>query len=208
MQIKKDYTREQIVAAAKGIFLKKGFSKTSMRDIAKGAGIGVSNIYNYYDSKDKLFRTILAPLITELEKTMYEHDNANNQEQFIQYLFGEGDMFIEKHVQFYLKFIINFHDELQLLLYKAQGSSLETYIDEYTEKCTQQVLSSMEDLKRKYPKFCVTHTPFTYHVQTVWMFSFISEVIKHQLKPQEIRDAIEDYIQFEFAGWRALMNKR
>ena len=48
MQIKKDYTREQIVEIAKRVFLKKGYAKTSMRDIANGAGIGVSNIYNYF----------------------------------------------------------------------------------------------------------------------------------------------------------------
>ena len=48
MQIKKDYTREQIVEVAKRVFLKNGYAKTSMRDIAKGAGIGVSNIYNYF----------------------------------------------------------------------------------------------------------------------------------------------------------------
>ena len=29
-----------------------GYAKTSMRDIAAGAGIGVSNIYNYFKSKD------------------------------------------------------------------------------------------------------------------------------------------------------------
>ena len=52
MQIKKDYTREQIVEIAKRVFLKNGYAKTSMRDIAAGAGIGVSNIYNYFKSKD------------------------------------------------------------------------------------------------------------------------------------------------------------
>ena len=41
MQIKKDYTREQIVEVAKRVFLKRGFAKTSMRDIAAGAGVGV-----------------------------------------------------------------------------------------------------------------------------------------------------------------------
>ena len=43
MQIKKYYTREQIVEIAKRVLLKNGYAKTSMRDIAKGAGIGVSN---------------------------------------------------------------------------------------------------------------------------------------------------------------------
>ena len=40
------------------------------------------------------------------------------------------------------------------------------------------------------------------------MFSFISEVIKHNLSADEIRRAIEDYIKFEFGGWRTLMNTK
>lgn len=70
MQIKKEYTCEQIVEVAKKVFLKNGYAKTSMRDIAKGAGIGVSNIYNYFKSKDELFRHIVMPLIKEFEKIM------------------------------------------------------------------------------------------------------------------------------------------
>lgn len=206
MQIKKEYTREQINIVAKRIFLKKGFSKTSMRDIAKGCGIGVSNIYNYYKSKDELFRHVVSPLIAELEKMMYEHHNVSDQDQFLSYARGESDDMIIEHVKEYLRLINNYHDELKLILYKAQGSSLETFIDDYTEKCTQQVLVFMDEFKRHYPEMGVIHTTFTYHVHLVWMFSFISEVIKHQLKPDEIRDAIEDYIQFEFSGWRALMN--
>ena len=68
MQIKKDYTREQIVEIAKRMFLKNGYAKTSMRDIAAGAGIGVSNIYNYFKSKDELFRHIVGPLITDVTR--------------------------------------------------------------------------------------------------------------------------------------------
>ncbi|MCR4592169.1 MAG: TetR/AcrR family transcriptional regulator [Bacteroidaceae bacterium] len=208
MQIKKVHTREMIVEVAKREFLKKGFAKASMREIAKGACIGVSNLYNYFQSKDELFRYIVLPLILELEKMMHQHHNVEDQDQFVKYARGEGDDMIAEHVQAYLKLINNHRDELKLLLYQAQGSSLENYIDEYTEECTRLVFQFMDDFKRIHPGFSCIHSSFTYHVHTVWMFSFISEVIKHQLKPHEIKDAIEDYIQFEFSGWRALMNHR
>lgn len=208
MQIKKDYTREQIVEVAKQVFMTKGYTKTSMRDIAAGVGIGVSNIYNYFKSKDELFRHIVAPLLKELERMMYEHHNVNDQDQFVRYAQGDGDDMLTEHVQSYMKLINNHRDELKLLLYQAQGSSLENYIDEYTEECTQQVLTFMNKFKRKYPHFGVIHTPFTYHIHLVWMFNFISEVIKHQLKPQEIQQALEDYMAFEFIGWRALLNHK
>lgn len=206
MQIRKDYTRDQIVEVAKQVFLDKGYAKTSMRDIAAGVGIGVSNIYNYFKGKDELFRHIVAPLLAELERMMHEHHDVNDQEQFIRYARGDDDMLAD-HVQAYMKLINNHRDELKLLLYQAQGSSLESYIDQYTEDCTQQVLVFMNELKRKYPQFSVIHTPFTYHIHMVWMFGFISEVIKHQLTSDEIKAAIEDYIAFEFTGWRALMNR-
>ena len=91
MQIKKDYTREQIVEVAKRVFLKRGFAKTSMRDIAAGAGVGVSNIYNYFKGKDELFRHIVTPLITEMERMMHDHHNVDNQEQFARYVCDASD---------------------------------------------------------------------------------------------------------------------
>ena len=207
MQIKKEYTQELIVRIAKGYFLDRGFAQTSMRDIAQGAGIGVSNLYNYFKSKDELFRYIVSPLIAELEQMMHDNHNMNSHEEFLRYASGQSDEMLMEHVQAYMRLINNYRDELKLILYKAQGSSLDTFIDDYTEKCTHLVLLFMNDFKNKYPAFSATRTTFTYHVHMVWMFNFISEVIKHELKPQEIKRAIEDYIQFEFAGWRAIMNK-
>jgi AcrR family transcriptional regulator len=206
MQIKKEYTREQIVTVGKGVFLRKGFAKTSMRDIAKGCGIGVSNIYNYFNSKDELFRHIVTPLTTELERMMHDHHNVRDHEQFMKYARGENNELMMDHVQEYLSMINNHRDELKLILYQAQGSTLENYIDVYTDECTKEVLKFMKAFKRSYPDFRVNLSPFTYHIHMVWMFNFISEIIKHDLKPREMKKAIEDYIQFEFSGWRAIMN--
>lgn len=208
MQIKKDYTREQIVEVARRTFLKRGYVKTSMRDIAAGVGIGVSNIYNYFKSKDELFRHIVSPLIIKLERMMREHHNVKDQGDFLCCATGQSNGMVGDHVREYMLLINNHRDELKLLLYQSQGSSLENFIDTYTDECTQLILAFMNEFKRKYPEYGVTQTPFTYHVHTVWMFSFISEVIKHDLPVDEIRRALEDYIQFEFGGWRTLMNTK
>lgn len=55
MQTLKSNIREMILKAARGKFARKGFLKTSMRDIADAAGMGVGNIYNYFAGKDELF---------------------------------------------------------------------------------------------------------------------------------------------------------
>ena len=125
MQIKKDYTREQIVEIAKRVFLKKSYAKTSMRDIAKGADIGVSNIYNYFKSKDELFCHIVAPLTYKLGQMMHDHHNVNDQDRFVRYARGESDDMLADNVKEYMLLINNHRDELKLLLYQSQGSSLD-----------------------------------------------------------------------------------
>ena len=205
MQTKKESVHEQIAAAAKEVFLRKGFMKTAMHDIAKGAGVGVSNIYNYFRSKDELFRYIVTPLIVEMERMLQEHHNTRYQDQFQKYANEGSDEMMKEHMQAYIRLIGNHKDEMKLILYKAQGSSLENFIDDYTEECTRQVVEFMDDYKRKRPQTGMVRTRFTYHVHTVWMFSFMSEVIKHRLTFDEMEKAVEDYVQFEFAGWSEVM---
>ena len=124
MQIKKDYTREHILNVSKQIFRRDGFAQASMRDIVKRAGIGVSSIYNYFKSKDELFCCIVTPLILELEGMMREHHTVKEQEAFLNSVTGEGDVMITNNVQEYMRLINNHRDELKLLLYQSQGSSL------------------------------------------------------------------------------------
>jgi AcrR family transcriptional regulator len=48
-------TEEQIIAAAKKIFLQKGLAGARMQDIADEAGINKALLHYYYRSKEKLF---------------------------------------------------------------------------------------------------------------------------------------------------------
>lgn len=80
MQTLKKEIRDKIIAAAKDEFLKKGFPGSSMQVIAKRAGISVSNIYNYFPSKERIFETVtdgvsrsLKNLVMDLPSYWREH---------------------------------------------------------------------------------------------------------------------------------------
>lgn len=53
-------------------FLKNGYMKTSMRQIAQEVGVGVGNLYNYYPNKDILFQAIVSPATSLLERMVQE----------------------------------------------------------------------------------------------------------------------------------------
>jgi AcrR family transcriptional regulator len=56
----KSQRRDEIMAAAKKVFARKGFHATTIADIAKEAGLAYGSIYWYFDSKDDLFHALMA----------------------------------------------------------------------------------------------------------------------------------------------------
>lgn len=62
--------KETIEDAARELFIKQGFHATSMRDIAKGAGVSLGNLYNYYETKDGIFESIINGYLTVIDEKL------------------------------------------------------------------------------------------------------------------------------------------
>jgi len=72
---KKSERRERIFSAAVDLFNKKGFSNTSMQDIAEKASLAVGTLYNYFPSKNDLLLDIMQE---EMEITITGDDALFN----------------------------------------------------------------------------------------------------------------------------------
>lgn len=59
----KNNTEEQIIIAAKQVFLEKGFAETSMSDIAAKAGINRPGLHYYFRTKDRMFEAVFADIV-------------------------------------------------------------------------------------------------------------------------------------------------
>ncbi|MEX1044144.1 MAG: TetR/AcrR family transcriptional regulator [Acidimicrobiia bacterium] len=60
--------RDRITDVAAELFLRNGYSQTSLRDIAAGAGIKAGSIYYHFESKEALLADILQRGITVMEE--------------------------------------------------------------------------------------------------------------------------------------------
>lgn len=60
-------TKNEILLAAVELFAEKGYRETSMRDIAKSAGIRPASIYNHYASKELIMETLLEFYLERME---------------------------------------------------------------------------------------------------------------------------------------------
>ena len=57
-QRERERRRQQIIVAAKRVFSERGFSKTTMEDIAREAELSPGTLYLYFKNKDELYASL------------------------------------------------------------------------------------------------------------------------------------------------------
>lgn len=197
-----DGMREKILDEARKAFEKYGFLKASMRDIAHGAGISTGNIYNYFKGKDELFRAVVRPATYSLHVMLEQHHGLE--------FASVCDMLTEEYFRHttdeYLTLIHSHRTLLGILFFKAQGSSLERFKEEFTDKATAQVKLWIDKEKSAHCDMNAVVTDFFLHLNTVWMFSFFEEIIMHDIRGEYLEQVVSEYIKFEISGWKCMFN--
>ena len=96
--------RREIFHASVHLFLNKGFNETSMREIAKAAGIGKSTLYDYFPSKDDILLSFVEDelqTLTEQVKKIGEQ-NAGAMEKLREMMFAYME-YLATNQDFYMK---------------------------------------------------------------------------------------------------------
>ena len=60
-------------------------------------------------------------------------------------------------------------------------------------------------MKAKHPGMNADVSEFFVHLNNVWMFTLLEEILMHDLPEEETRSALSEYIQFELIGWKRMM---
>jgi AcrR family transcriptional regulator len=110
----KEAIRHFIIEKSREVFEQKGYTNTTIEDIARASDISKPTIYNYFPGKDAIFRSVvelansemdelIAPIISgpelfteKLKKLTYEFLNhVNKNRGILKIAFHESHMFIE-----------------------------------------------------------------------------------------------------------------
>lgn len=82
VRVKSEETRALILDTALGLFRKKGFEETTMREIASSAGVALGAAYYYYDSKHALVMAFYERAQREMELEIRERlDQSSSLEK-------------------------------------------------------------------------------------------------------------------------------
>ncbi|MDO9338383.1 MAG: TetR/AcrR family transcriptional regulator [Caulobacter sp.] len=55
-----DLRRDKVLRAAHAAFVAKGFTRTKMEEVARGARVANATVYAYFDTKEQLFEAVVA----------------------------------------------------------------------------------------------------------------------------------------------------
>lgn len=202
MQTTKEYISKQLQETACDAFLRKGFKAVSMREISSLSGIGLSNIYNYYPSKNDLLAVVLSPLLKKMNSLL---DNHNRNENLSLEVFVSEE-YHRKYVLEVMDIITCYRKELKLLFLNTQGSRFEDYSERWIDKSTAIGEKYMERMKILYPDLHTNISLFFIHFTSSWWINMMREVALHEeLSHEEIERFIREFVHYSTGGWKKLM---
>lgn len=172
--------REEILVQAANLFRKKGFSGTSMQDIARDVGILKGSIYYYFNSKSEIFREVLnkgiSPVLKNAEYIMSKDLSPD----------GKLRELLSSHIHYIMQ------NNYSLILYfqekeKISAEETKKYVESRNkyEKIFKDVLA--QGIKEGiFPKVDITLTVYAILGMCNWIVQWYNP--KGTLKPQEIID--------------------
>lgn len=203
-QYKKSKIELKILKVAKKIFIKQGFQKSSLRDIAKGADITLSNLYNYYLNKDALFVAILKPITNDFERVIEYGRNYRPEVQPFETMETK-----QEQVRLAIDYIDKHRSELHLLLNQSSGSSLANYGEYLAIQYENNWNALFKHLKKKFPDRNLK-MPSRFFIRNMAQFHLltIGNILKHHYTCKEMVVIANEIAIFIWHGGMGLMNER
>ena len=199
MQVLKDNIKKSILEEAQKEFLEKGFGDASLRNIAAKVGISVSTIYSYYKNKDELMTAVCQPVIDEANKLVVIHHSADTD---MEDMLNISNQLIE--AKDIMNLVAKYRDIIRLILFRSEGSTMNHFRDEFTDKTTAHMLWFFGKMKMKYPQINTDISYFFIHASCAWVVSIVGELVSHDLSDDEINKFMADYVKFSTIGWANL----
>ena len=138
-----EQTHEKIMQSAFELFKEKGFSKASIREICKEAGVTNGAFYAHFDSKEDLFNRLVKPVIDGMQE-LYDEENrvymkiysVNDINKVMKQTFSSNNMLIH--------YLYEHKEVFKLLISAGSGTAYENFTAELAEEEAANTMKFIE----------------------------------------------------------------
>lgn len=196
MQYEKEEIRQRILTAARAEFLVSGFESASIRAIASKAQTAKSNLYNYFSDKDALFYAVLEPTVREIRMGLEMAKQFNIPKEAEGYTFSSQQMVIGAVSQYTASHL----EEVKLLLFKAQGSTLEGFKHEILDNFTDNMHAWTRSIRgaREVSRLFVRSVCSFY-------LNMIEQLYLVHPTAEEVERCMREIAVFVYHGWKNVL---
>lgn len=196
MQTKKADIRKRIMQAARREFLRHGYAKASLRVITDEAGCSLSNIYNYFKSKDDLFCALVQDRVDEIRRTL-EWLRTFRMPADVCYQIREEERNYYLIISGYIQ---RYRSDLELLFLKSEGSSLENFSEEILSAYEELWHNYLEHLRANFSQKNIVSTFFV-HNATHYFFNTLLEFLEHRIPSAQMEQYMDEIFRFHYYGY-------
>ena len=111
---------DDLLKAAKELFLKNGYEKASLRKICSSAGVTTGALYFSFANKEALFDALVGPTLQRLDAVLDRVEREVLEE-------GGKNFDANRFNDFIFKFLVDNKDGVRLLMARAEGSQYEDF---------------------------------------------------------------------------------
>lgn len=197
MQVLKEEIRRRILQAAREEFTARGFMQVSIRDIAGKAEVSKSNLARYFRSKDDLFEKVVEPTLQAARQGFGRLEEANAGKSVQGYTMNAQ----EQVMGAFAAFISSHKEDLRLLLYASEGSSLAGFREEVTDSLAR-VLSGWVDEavpKAKLPPLFLSSVANFY-------IGAMERMLMAKAGWEDAAACFPVFLRFVYGGWKTVLD--
>ena len=194
VQILKKARKEKIERAALDEFLSMGFLNASMRRIAKNAQISTSNLYNYFQSKEKLFYSISDDVyiaINDLIRDLMRKEDEIGRDHF----FDQVSNLIAKPIRELIK---NHRKQFLLIMEGSQGTKYENFKEELVIVIEKHFVEHLRIIDNTVTKGSAD--PFIFHILARNLLEGLLEIARHYNSDKWVDYNVEALMNYHVHG--------
>lgn len=188
---------EALLESAKKEFLKCGFHNANLRRISADSGVSTNSIYTRFGDKAGLFSAVVKPAADGLMKMYLESIGASTEGCDTQDLISQGT----EGTELVLKYIYDNFDVFKLIFCNSAGTEYEGYFDDLAAIEEKYYKEFVKQFSRREN----TVSDFFIHVICRSGWSYIYEVVSHDIPYDEAKIFMADISKYCYAGWKCVL---
>ncbi|WP_462364907.1 TetR/AcrR family transcriptional regulator [Roseburia inulinivorans] len=204
MSTKAEDTEKNILNTARKHFLKDGFSRASLRNIVKDAGLTTGAFYKYYPTKEALFDALTDPYIEHIyqiyDRVVEDFEKLSAKEQTSNMSDTSGDGMDQM-----IDYIYEHYDNFRLLLKCGDSGKFETFIHNMVDREMRSSLEYVKKMKEDGIEIPIVGESLMHMIYTGF-FSSIFQIIEHDIDKEIAKRNVHKLREFNTGGWERLWN--